>query len=117
MQSPNVAGYDLERAHPSTPWSLFRLDSRQLWSEVLAWIYKLILFKVILPVVEFAVSPAKLEQLVVAATLDDLTRLENQDLVSAADGGEPVSDDKRGSTAAQRAKSPLNLRLTLAVKA
>ena len=59
--------------------------------------------------VERRVEPARREQLVVRALLDDLAVLEDDDQVGVADRREPVGDDERGPAVQQRARSACSI--------
>src|SRR6185503_18326706 len=76
-----------------------------------------VLFEAVLLVVELTVAAAPDEQRFVRPALDDLPVLEHQDLVGAPDRRQPVRDDERRASLAQRLQAVLNHRLALAVEA
>src|SRR5579872_6739993 len=65
-------------------------------SRVLARVSKEIALEAILAIVQLAIAPAEREQLVMAAALDHLAMLEDEDLVRALDGRQTVCDHERG---------------------
>src|SRR2546423_12714 len=81
---------------------------RQLRREVLARFDEAILSEVILLVVELTVPPAVGKQILVAPALDDLALLEHQNLICAANGGQPVRDHERRAPLAQRSQAVLD---------
>src|SRR5215204_414608 len=85
--------------------------------EVLAGVDELVALEAVLLVVELPVAPARGEQLLVRAALDDLPLFEDEYLVGAADGREAVRDDEGRPPAPQRLQPVLYQRLALAVQA
>ena len=83
----------------------------RLWREVLAGIDEPVGFELVLLVVEGPVAPAERDELGVRAALDDLAVLENQNLVGAANGGEPVRDDEGRAPLPQRLQADRESRL------
>src|SRR5690242_13032541 len=75
--------------------------------EVFAGINKLVALKLVLLVIELPVTPVRREQFFVSAALDDLTVFQHQDLIGAANRGEPVRDHEGGAPAAQLTQSVL----------
>src|SRR5208282_5566316 len=67
--------------------------------------------------VEVPVAAARRQQFLVPAAFDDAPALDYENLVGAADGGEPVRDDERGAPAHQVAEALLDERLRLRVQA
>src|SRR5690554_3582204 len=59
--------------------------------------------------IEFVVEATCCKQLLVPATLDDLTSFEDQDLIGVADSAEAVSDNKTGTSGQQLVQRLLNL--------
>ncbi len=65
---------------------------------------------------QLGVSPARGEEFVVAALLDDSALLEDDDLVGVADGAEAVGDDEAGSSAPQFGEGGLDEGFTFCVE-
>src|ERR687897_2833307 len=93
------------------------LDRLGLGREILSGVHELIALEVVLLVVQLPVAAVQREQLVVRAALDDLSMLEDENLIGAADRGQPVRDHERRPSMAQAAEAVLNHRLALAVEA
>src|SRR5207245_4382434 len=88
----------------------------QLGGEVLAGVDEAIRFELVLFVVERAVAAAECDELGVRAALDDLSLLEHENLIGAANGRQPVRDDERRPALPQRSQSVLDERYALAVE-
>src|SRR6266545_4047208 len=99
-------------AHTRRGDRLFRLRR-----EILARIDEAILLELVLLVVQLAIPAVHREQLVVRPAFDDFAVLEDENLVGAADGREPVRDDERRASMAQRPEAVLNECLAFAVEA
>ena len=65
-----------------------------------------------LPRVEIVIAAAERKQLSVIAPLHDAALLDNQNLVGAPNGGEPVGDDERGASLHQLISPPESSPLT-----
>ena len=65
---------------------------------------------------QLGVAPAELDELLVAATLDDLTRVEHEDLVGVADRRQAVGDRDRRASARELVQRLLHGALGLVVK-
>src|SRR4051812_48208002 len=111
-------------ARPPSPAALERracacrtADGRGLRREILTRVDEPIAFELVLLVVQLAVAAALCDQLVVRPSLDDLPGFEDQDLIRALDGRQPVRDDERGASAPQRFQAVLDQCLALAVEA
>src|SRR5579863_6767676 len=73
-------------------------------------------FEAVLAGVEVVVPPTEGEELGVVAALNDSSLLHDQDLVGAADGGEPVGDDEGGAVLHELRESGLDHGLGLGVE-
>ncbi len=73
-------------------------------------------FELVLLVVQHAVAAAERHELLVRSSLDDFAVLEHEDLVGAADRGQPVRDDERRPPLAERAQAVLDLGFAFAVE-
>src|SRR4029079_3465512 len=87
-----------------------------LGGEILPVVDEAIGFELVLLVVERAVAAAERDQLLGRAALDDLSVLEDQDLIGAPDRRQAVRDDEGGAAAAQRLEAVLDHRFALAVE-
>ena len=72
-----------------------QLRRRRFGREVFAGIDEPIALEVVLLVVELAVAAVQRQQRLVRAALDDLAAFEDEDLIGAANRGQPVRDDER----------------------
>ena len=66
--------------------------------------------------VQVGVAPTERQQLSVRARLHDATAVDHQDLVGAADGGQPVRDDQRRAAGQRGVQRVLDGDLGLAVQ-
>jgi hypothetical protein len=74
-------------------------------------------FEPVLFVIQLAIAAVHRQQLGVRAALDDFARLEHQNLIGAADGGQAMRDDKRRAPGPQPPQTILNHLFALAVQA
>src|SRR5262249_23481763 len=70
--------------------------------EVFARIDVGVLLRAILLLIELSVAAVEREQLAVRSPLDDLTLLENENLIGALDGREAMGDDERRTAPPKR---------------
>src|SRR6185437_8924695 len=89
---------------------------RQLRREVFARVYELVPLEMVLLVVELFVAAVGGEQLFMRAALNNFTSFQHQNLIGAANGGEPVCNNKGGAASTQRLQAILNQRFAFAVE-
>src|SRR4029077_199525 len=88
-----------------------------LGCEVRAGVHEPVLLEAILLVIQLPVAAMLREELSVRPALDDLSPLEHQDLIGAADRREAVGDHERGAAVPERAQAVLNSCLAFGVEA
>src|SRR5229473_2773749 len=88
-----------------------------LWREILAGVNELIPLELVLFVIELLVTSIHQEQFFMRAALNDLTVLQHQNLIRAANRRKAVCDDESCAASSQRLKTVLNQGFALAIQA